>query len=101
MLKFRITPERFAEACNTLEYLNITNGNKDVAYRCLPRFLLNGENQYLVTVNLDEDGDITGFEHTSDALLKMSVVTPKRLEQLAKQLMEAAKAIVNPPNEGG
>lgn len=101
MIKFKISADRFAEACNTLEYLNITSGNKDTAIRILPRFVMNGDNDYIVKVSLDDDGDITGFENIQEALLKMAAITPRRAEKLAVELMEAAKAIVNPPNAGG
>lgn len=101
MLKFKITPERFAEATNILEYLTLTgNGNRDLAYRIIPRFLLDENGEYVVTVKLDEDGDIQNFENYSAAMLKMTSVNPKRLERLKDELTEAAKAIVNPPNTG-
>ena len=100
MLKFKVSGMRFAESCNVLEYMNIAGGNRDIAIRIMPRFLLDGD-EYLVKVNIDDDGDITGYENINEALLKMAMVTPKRLEKLVTELMEAAKAIVNPPNEGG
>lgn len=102
MLKFKISGERFAEAANTLEYLTITNGrNRDVAIRMLPRFLLDENNEYIVKIKLDDDGDILEFENQTDALMKMTVITPNRLGKLADELMEAAKAIVNPQTGGG
>lgn len=101
MLKFKITPTRFAEACNALEYLAVTGDNKTVAIRLIHRFLLDDDGKYVVRVTLDDDGDITAFERANEAMLKMQALTPKRLEKLAGELMEAAKAIVNPPSEGG
>lgn len=99
MLKFKITPERFAEATNILEYLTlIGKGNHDLAYRIIPRFLLDENGEYMVSVKLDEDGDIQSFERYNEAMLKMTSVNPKRLEKLASELVEAANAIVNPPN---
>lgn len=97
MLKFKVTPERFAEACNILEYLAIQRSNRDVALRVLPRFLLNGDDDYIVTIVLDDDGDIERIENADAALLKMAAITPKRSEKLIDQLMEAANNIVNPP----
>lgn len=102
MLKFNINSDRAAEALSVLDFLSITSGkNKDAAYRLVSRFLLDKDGKYIVKVTLDKDGDIEKFENTKEALLQMTAVTPKRLEQLAKQLMEAANDIVNPPNAGG
>jgi len=100
LLKFKITPERFAEAANIIEFLTLTgsNTNKDLAYRMLPRFLLDENGEYMVTVKLDEDGDIVELEKYNEALFKMVTVNPKRLEKLALELVEAAKTIVNPPS---
>ena len=89
MLKFRITPERFAEACNTLEYINVTNGNREVAIRTVPKFLLDDDGEYTVKVSLDDDGDITGFENLEKALFRMTAVTPKRLEKLTHEIGRA------------
>ena len=103
MIKFKITPVRFAEACNILEYLTATSDapNRQTLIRIAPRFILNGDGEYLVKVILDEDGDIKEFENMNEAFLKMSGVTPKRLEKLINEFTEAAKAIVNPQNGEG
>ena len=85
---------------NILEYLALTNGNIDTAIRVAPRFILGDDGEYMVTINLDEEGDIASMDGVSDALMKMTAVTPKRLERLANEFMEAAKAIVNPPSAG-
>ena len=55
----------------------------------------------IVTVKLDDDGDITSFDGYDTAFAKMTSVTPKRLERLINEFEAAAKAIVNPPNERG
>ncbi len=101
MIKFKITPERFAEACNVIEYLNVSAKVKETVIRVAPRFILDDEGKYIMQVNLDEDGDITGYENADAAFLKMAGITPKRLERLVDEFAEAAKAIVNPPKEGG
>lgn len=101
MLKFKISSERFAEACNTVEYLNIVAGNKDTAMRTMHLFLLDSAGEYVVKIVLDEDGDIAEKKDAGKAISMLTVLTPKRLEQLTKQLLEAAKDIVNPPNTGG
>lgn len=101
MLKFKITPERFSEACGIIEYIGVSNGNKEMAIRVAPRFLLDDKGEYVVQVKLDDDGDIASLDGGTEALLQMSVVTPKRLERLSNELVEAAKAIVNPPNGTG
>lgn len=100
MVKFKITSERFAEACNVIEYLNVTNKIKDTVIRILPRFVLGAEGEYIVRVNVDEDGDISSFDNMPAAFEKMAGITPKRLEKLIDEFAEAAKAIVNPPNAG-
>jgi len=100
MVKFKITPERFAEACNIIEYLNAQNKVKETILRIAPRFVLNGDGDYIVAVQYDEDGDITGFEGMDKAFAVMAGVTPKRLEKLVDEFAEAARNIVNPPNAG-
>lgn len=101
MLKFKISSERFAEACNVLDYLAVSGGNRDAAIRVAPIFLLDESGEYIVKVILDADGDIFAYENKQEALLRMTALTPKRLEKLTHELMEAAKAIVNPPKDGG
>lgn len=101
MIKFRITPSRFAEACNVLEYLNASAKVRDTIIRIAPRFIVNDEGNYLVTVHIDEDGDITSFDGLDAAVMKMAAITPKRLEKLIEEFSEATRAIVNPPNGGG
>lgn len=100
MIKFVVTPARFAEACNVIEYINASAKNRDTAVRILPRFVVDGSDEYIVKVNLDADGDITGFEGLDEAFVKMAAITPKRLEKLIDELCEAAQSIVNPPNAG-
>lgn len=101
MIKFKITPDRFAEACSTLEYLNVQGGSKKTALLCLPRFLLDESGEYAVKVTLDEDGD-PKFEGANEAFLKIvSTINPKRLEKLETELCEAARVIVNPPKGTG
>lgn len=100
MIKFKITPARFAEACNILDYLNASAGSVESVIRIAHRFVVDAEGEYIVKVVLDEDGDITTFENVEVALTEMTKVTPKRLEKLTKEFTEAAKAIVNPPKEG-
>lgn len=73
-------------------------GNMPTCVSVLPRFLLNEKGEYVVGITYDEDGDITAYENREKALLQLSAVTPKRLERLANELTEAAKAIINPPN---
>lgn len=101
MIKFKISADRFAEACTTLEYINVQGGNKKAALSCLPRFLLDETGEYVVKVELDEDGD-PKFEGADAALIKIvSTINPKRLERLENELCEAARAVVNPPNGTG
>lgn len=69
--------------------------------RSMHRFIVDEDGEYVVKINLDEDGDIAGLEQEKEAFAMMGFLTPKRLEKLSIQLMEAAKATVNPPNAGG
>jgi hypothetical protein len=101
VIKFKVTSDRFAEACNVIEYINASAKIVDTAVRILPRFVLDDEGQYIVKVTLDEDGDIQSFEGMDAAFAKLAAITPRRLEKLIKELSEAAKAIVNPPNGTG
>lgn len=98
MIKFKVTPERFAEACNVIEYLNASAKVRDTIIRIAPRFIVNAEGEYLVKVNLDDDGDISSYDGIEAAFMQMTAITPKRLEKLVDEFSEAARAIVNPPN---
>lgn len=98
MIKFKITPDRVAEACNVLQFLALQGDNVDTAIRVLPRFLVDDKDEYVIKVKLDDDGDISEIQNEAEAIVKISVLTPKRLEKLAKELKEAVGNIVNPPN---
>lgn len=100
MVKIKITPSRFAEACSILEYQLVNNGQRDIIISILPRFVLGADGEYLVKVKTDEDGDITGFDDMQAAVLALAQVTPKRLEKLMTQFREAAQSIVNPTSGG-
>ena len=97
-IKFKITPERIAEACNITEYLLLSAGSKEAALRVAPRFGLNDNGEYIVKVNIDDDGDIQSFDELRAAFGKLASVTPKRMEKLAAEFTEAVKQIVNPQN---
>lgn len=101
MIKIKITPARFAEATSILDYLAITGGNRDAALRLLPRFIVGDDNEYIIKVVYDEDGDIERFENFETAALKLTAITPKRSERLIIEVLEAARTIVNPPKDVG
>lgn len=101
MLKFKVSSERLVEAVSILDYIALQSGSRDAALRLLPRFLLDKAGGYAVGVVLDGDGDIQSFENHKEAFLQMTVITPKRSEQLIDQVLEAVKNIVNPPSAGG
>jgi hypothetical protein len=101
VIKFKITPDRFAEACNVIEYLNASARVRDTIVRIAPRFIVDDAGEYIVKVNLDEEGDIASFEGYEPAFLKMAAITPRRLEKLVGEFSEAARAIISPPKEGG
>lgn len=98
MIKIKITSDRFAEATSVVEYLSLTAKNRNLAVRLIPRFVLDDNDEYIVKVNLDQDGDIQSFDNMAEALGKLTAVTPKRLEKLIDELMEAAVNVVNPTN---
>lgn len=98
MIKFKITPARVAEACDILQYLGLQAGDQKTALQVLPRFLLGEDGEYLVKIVYDADGDIEKIENIKEAFLMLTAITPKRSERLTIELMEAVKAIVNPPS---
>ncbi len=101
MIKFLITPDRFAEACNVIEYLNASAKIRDTIIRIAPRFVVDTNGDYIVKVTLDDDGDIERYDGLEEAFGKMAAITPKRLEKLVDEFSEAARAIVNPPKGTG
>lgn len=100
MIKFRITPDRIAEACNIAEYIMIQGGHKDTIIRIAPRFVLDDEGKYIVDIVTDEEGDITDFKGINEAFMKMAGVTPKRMDKLVTEFREAVANLVNPPSAG-
>lgn len=101
MIKFLITPARFAEACGIIEYLNASAGDRETVFFIAPRFVLNEAGEYVVKVTYDDDGDIKEFTNLKEAQKRMALIPPQRLEKLVKEFREAAKSIVNPPNGTG
>lgn len=99
-IKFNITPGRIAESCNITEYLLISNGHKETIIRVLPRFVLGDDGKYIVEVKVDDEGDIISHEGLNKAFVRMSAVTPKRLDKLTAEFDKAVKEIVNPQNAG-
>jgi hypothetical protein len=101
VIKFKVTPARFAEACNVIEYQNASAKSRETIIRIAPRFVVDKDGEYIVKVTLDEDGDIEKFDGLDEAFMKMAAITPKRLEKLVDEFCEAAKGIVNPPSGTG
>jgi hypothetical protein len=100
-VNFKITPERVAEACNIIEYINLTLKDKGTVISVAPRFVVKDDGEYSMTVKYDKDGGIEAFESYASTLMLMSSVTPKRLEKLIDEFSEAARAIINPPKGTG
>src|SRR5574343_737969 len=100
MVKFKITPSRFAEACNIYEYLAAGNADVKVITSIAPRFIVNADGEYLVEVVHDEEGYISEYKNNADAIKQMFQITPARLKKLAKEFSEAANQIVNPTSDG-
>ena len=84
-----------------IEYLNASARVRDTIVRIAPRFVVDADGNYIVKVNLDDDGDIMSFDGYDKAFVQMAAITPKRLEKLVHEFSEAAKNIVNPTKEGG
>ena len=99
VVKFKITPERFSTACSILQYMSVMARNESVIISVAPRFIVDENDEYIVKVKLDEDGDIEELEGVNEALAELAKVTPKRLENLMDEISEAANAIVNPTKE--
>jgi hypothetical protein len=99
--KFNITPQRVAEACNIIEYINLTLKDRGTVMSIAPRFVVDENGEYSMTIKHDEDGDIESMEGYAVALVAMAQTTPKRLEKLINEFCEAARAIVNPPKGEG
>lgn len=101
MVTFKITTDRLLEACNIWDYVGLSAGNLDTAIRIAPRFVVDETGEYLCKVILDDEGDIKDFDGIGAALAKCGLVTPRRMQKLAKEMQEAANAIVNPQRGGG
>ena len=100
MIKFKITPERFSEACGIFEYLAVLQGDKGTIIQVSPRFIVDEKGEYIMGIVNDDEGDIQEFTNRLEAVKKLEYVTPKRLEKLVFEFTEAAKGIVNPTNAG-
>ena len=101
MIKFVITPARFADACTVSEYIGVVVGNIGSQMRVLPKMIANDDGSYLVKITHDEDGDIASMEGLDEAMKRIEGISARRFEKLRGELTEAAKSIVNPPNGGG
>lgn len=101
MIKFRITPERVAEAASVIDYIGSLQGNIGSQMRLLPKLVIDKDGQYIVEIVHDEDGDILEFKNLDAANLLMDKITPARFEKLRGELQEALRNMVNPTNGGG
>jgi len=100
MIKFKVSTERFIEACTMTEYIGVVVGNLGSQMKALPKMLIDEKGEYVVKVTQNEDGDPIEFENMDKANLAMEGIGIKRFEKLRKELTEAAKNIVNPPSGG-
>lgn len=98
MKYLKITGERAAEVCNILEYRLGLIGSFETVARILPRFAVNDSGEYIVTVKVNDDGEIEEYFGIEEALQKVSGITPNALKKLVPQFTEAFRDIVNPPN---
>jgi len=100
MVKFKITPERFATACSALQYMGVKSEQENIMINTLPRFMVDDKGEYIIKVKIDEDGDVEAVEDADMTLDALTKITPKRLETLYQELREAANGIVKKVNEG-
>lgn len=101
MIKFVISAERFAQACTVMEYLGVVVGNIGSQMAVLPKMLVDEKGNYIVEVIHDSEGDIAEAKNIEKANAMLNKLSVTRFEKLRKELTEAAKNIVNPPNGGG
>jgi len=66
----------------------------------IPKMLVNEQDEYVVKVISNEDGDPVSFENLTEANAQMEKIGLKRFDKLRKEITEAAKNIVNPPKGG-
>lgn len=100
-MKFVISAERFADACTVTEYLGVVVGNIASQMKVLPKMLVDDNGNYIIEVILDSDGDVTETKNIEIANGMMEKISVRRFEKLRKELTEAARNIVNPPNGRG
>lgn len=101
MIKFVISGERFAQACTVTEYIGVVVGNIGSQMAVLPKMLVDDSGKYIVEIVHDLEGDIAEVKNLEKANALMNKLSVTRFEKLRKELTEAAKNIVNPPNGGG
>jgi len=101
MIKFVISPERFADACTVTEYVGVVVGNLGSQMKVLPKMLVNDNGEYVIEIVHDSEGDIAELKNTKEANDMMENISVARFEKLRKELTEAAKNIVNPQKGGG
>ena len=101
MVRFKITSDRMLDALNIWDYIGLISGNLESCIRVAPRFLVDEKGEYVVAVELDEEGDIKSEKNLGKALAECGRITPRRMEKLAKEMEAAAQNIVNPQNGRG
>lgn len=99
MIKFKISAERIEQTASVNEYVGVLAGNLFYQMRLLPKMILNDNGEYVVKAQIDEDGDPL-LENMDKALAMMDKINVKRFDRLRKELTEAVRLIVNPPNAG-
>lgn len=117
MIKFKISGERFADACSLPDYLGVIAGRMGNQIRVLPAMVVavgkheikdkDGnilktvqDGEYIVEIVTDSEGDIVERRYIDEAnaLMDKAEITPRRFTKLCAELTEAARNIVNPPS---
>ena len=88
------------EVCTVPEYLGVFVGSLHAQMAVLPRMLTDDKGKYIIEVKHNEDGDPIEYKNVAKAEAIMNKIGIPRFEKLRKELTEAARNIVNPPNGG-
>ena len=77
------------------------NGHVGTVLKVLPRLAVDENDNFIVEVVYDADGDIQEYKNTEAVKIAIDKMTPKRLMEISQAITKACKEIVNPPKGGG
>ena len=94
--RFKFTASRIEEAATIPEYIGCLSGNLGSVLKLLPKMLIDDNGEYIVTVEQDQDGVITGYQNLDLASARMMDISAGKLKSLAKDLVTALGGVINP-----